>query len=48
MRRTGITGIGVVAPGDAREARVEMALSVGDGFGGFQSAMLFGRPRGER
>jgi minimal PKS ketosynthase (KS/KS alpha) len=31
-------------PNDAREVRVDVALSVSSGFGGFQSAMLFGRP----
>jgi minimal PKS ketosynthase (KS/KS alpha) len=30
----------------AREARVDHALSVGSGFGGFQSAMVFSRVRG--
>lgn len=35
-------------PNVAREVRVDVALSVGSGFGGFQSAMLFGRPRGDR
>jgi 3-oxoacyl-(acyl-carrier-protein) synthase len=31
-------------PNEAREVPVDVALSVGSGFGGFQSAMLFGRP----
>jgi minimal PKS ketosynthase (KS/KS alpha) len=31
-------------PNEARERRVDVALSAGSGFGGFQSAMLFGRP----
>lgn len=31
-------------PNVARETTVDVALSVGSGFGGFQSAMLFGRP----
>jgi len=30
-------------PNTAREAKVDVALSVGSGFGGFQSAMLFGK-----
>jgi len=30
-------------PNTAREARVDVALSVGSGFGGFQSAMVFSR-----
>src|SRR5213078_3037590 len=30
-------------PNVARETRVDVALSVGSGFGGFQSAMLFSR-----
>ncbi|MDQ1438128.1 MAG: minimal ketosynthase alpha [Acidimicrobiaceae bacterium] len=30
-------------PNTAREAKVNVALSVGSGFGGFQSAMVFGR-----
>src|SRR5262249_2831562 len=33
-------------PKVARKARVDVALSTGSGFGGFQSAMIFGRPRG--
>jgi minimal PKS ketosynthase (KS/KS alpha) len=33
-------------PLTAREARVPHALSVGSGFGGFQSAMVFSRPKG--
>jgi minimal PKS ketosynthase (KS/KS alpha) len=32
-------------PNTAREAKVDNALSVGSGFGGFQSAMVFGRPK---
>lgn len=32
-------------PGDAREHAMEHVLSVGSGFGGFQSAMVLGRPR---
>jgi minimal PKS ketosynthase (KS/KS alpha) len=35
-------------PNEAREMQVDVALSVGSGFGGFQSAMLFGRPREDR
>lgn len=31
-------------PNEAREVPVDAALSVGSGFGGFQSAMVFGRP----
>lgn len=31
-------------PNEAREATIDVALSVGSGFGGFQSAMIFGRP----
>jgi minimal PKS ketosynthase (KS/KS alpha) len=31
-------------PNTARELRVDTALSVGSGFGGFQSAMVFARP----
>jgi minimal PKS ketosynthase (KS/KS alpha) len=31
-------------PNEAREHKVDIALSVGSGFGGFQSAMLFGQP----
>ena len=31
-------------PNEAREATIDVVLSVGSGFGGFQSAMLFGRP----
>lgn len=31
-------------PNTAREVRVDAALSVGSGFGGFQSAMVFARP----
>jgi minimal PKS ketosynthase (KS/KS alpha) len=31
-------------PGQAREKRVDTVLSVGSGFGGFQSAMVLGRP----
>ena len=31
-------------PNVAREQRVDVVLSTGSGFGGFQSAMLFGRP----
>jgi minimal PKS ketosynthase (KS/KS alpha) len=31
-------------PNTAREQQVDVALSVGSGFGGFQSAMLFARP----
>jgi len=31
-------------PKEAREMQVDVALSVGSGFGGFQSAMLFARP----
>jgi minimal PKS ketosynthase (KS/KS alpha) len=31
-------------PNEAREHKVDVALSVGSGFGGFQSAMLFGQP----
>ena len=30
-------------PNTAREAKVDVALSVGSGFGGFQSAMVFGK-----
>ncbi|ONF74382.1 beta-ACP synthase [Amycolatopsis keratiniphila subsp. keratiniphila] len=30
----------------AREQRVDVALTVGSGFGGFQSAMLLGKPQG--
>jgi minimal PKS ketosynthase (KS/KS alpha) len=30
-------------PNTAREAKVDVALSVGSGFGGFQSAMIFGK-----
>lgn len=33
-------------PNTAREQRVDVALSVGSGFGGFQSAMVFSRPAG--
>jgi len=32
-------------PKVARRTQVDMALSTGSGFGGFQSAMLFARPR---
>jgi minimal PKS ketosynthase (KS/KS alpha) len=32
-------------PNTARDQRVDVVLSVGSGFGGFQSAMLFARPR---
>ncbi|MGZ6973165.1 MAG: beta-ketoacyl-[acyl-carrier-protein] synthase family protein [Acidimicrobiia bacterium] len=32
-------------PNVAREKHVDVALSAGSGFGGFQSAMLFGRPK---
>ncbi len=32
-------------PNTAREQQVDVALSVGSGFGGFQSAMVFARPR---
>ena len=32
-------------PNVAREKRVDVALSAGSGFGGFQSAMLFARPK---
>ncbi|GAA1991519.1 beta-ketoacyl-[acyl-carrier-protein] synthase family protein [Kitasatospora viridis] len=32
-------------PNTAREAKVDVALSVGSGFGGFQSAMVFARPK---
>ena len=32
-------------PNVAREAKVNVALSAGSGFGGFQSAMLFARPK---
>lgn len=32
-------------PNVARERRVDVALSAGSGFGGFQSAMLFARPK---
>jgi minimal PKS ketosynthase (KS/KS alpha) len=32
-------------PKVARKQRVDVALSTGSGFGGFQSAMIFGRPR---
>ncbi|MFJ8490057.1 beta-ketoacyl-[acyl-carrier-protein] synthase family protein [Streptomyces sp. NPDC094038] len=35
-------------PGDAREHRMERVLTVGSGFGGFQTAMALGRPRTER
>ncbi|MEU7024548.1 beta-ketoacyl-[acyl-carrier-protein] synthase family protein [Streptomyces sp. NPDC046203] len=35
-------------PGTAREHRMERVLSVGSGFGGFQSAMVLGRPRTSR
>jgi minimal PKS ketosynthase (KS/KS alpha) len=31
-------------PNQARERRVDVALSTGSGFGGFQSAMIFSRP----
>jgi minimal PKS ketosynthase (KS/KS alpha) len=31
-------------PKEARERRIDAALSVGSGFGGFQSAMVFARP----
>jgi minimal PKS ketosynthase (KS/KS alpha) len=31
-------------PKEARERRIDVALSVGSGFGGFQSAMVFARP----
>ncbi len=34
-------------PVKARKQRVDVALSTASGFGGFQSAMIFGRPRGE-
>ena len=30
-------------PNTARESKVDVALSVGSGFGGFQSAMVFSR-----
>jgi minimal PKS ketosynthase (KS/KS alpha) len=32
-------------PNEARERRVDGALSTGSGFGGFQSAMIFSRPK---
>jgi minimal PKS ketosynthase (KS/KS alpha) len=32
-------------PNVAREKRIDVALSAGSGFGGFQSAMLFARPK---
>jgi minimal PKS ketosynthase (KS/KS alpha) len=32
-------------PNQARERRVDVALSTGSGFGGFQSAMIFSRPQ---
>jgi minimal PKS ketosynthase (KS/KS alpha) len=32
-------------PGVARRKRVDVALSTGSGFGGFQSAMIFARPK---
>ena len=32
-------------PNVAREKHVDVALSAGSGFGGFQSAMLFARPK---
>jgi minimal PKS ketosynthase (KS/KS alpha) len=32
-------------PNIARERRIDVALSAGSGFGGFQSAMLFARPK---
>jgi len=32
-------------PREARKLRVDVALSTGSGFGGFQSAMIFARPR---
>lgn len=35
-------------PNTARDVRVDAALSVGSGFGGFQSAMLFAKPRESR
>ncbi|WP_239374740.1 beta-ketoacyl synthase [Frankia sp. Cj5] len=35
-------------PNTAREQQVDVALSVGSGFGGFQSAMVFARPREAR
>ena len=31
-------------PNTAREVPVDVALSVGSGFGGFQSAMIFSKP----
>jgi minimal PKS ketosynthase (KS/KS alpha) len=34
-------------PVTARRQKVDVALSTASGFGGFQSAMIFGRPRGE-
>jgi len=34
-------------PNKARKQKVDVALSTASGFGGFQSAMIFGRPRGE-
>ena len=34
-------------PVKARKQKVDVALSTASGFGGFQSAMIFGRPRGE-
>jgi minimal PKS ketosynthase (KS/KS alpha) len=35
-------------PKEARPAKVDVALSVGSGFGGFQSAILLGKPDGGR
>ena len=35
-------------PLTAREERVDVVLSVGSGFGGFQTAMLLARDRGAR
>ncbi|WP_089099014.1 beta-ketoacyl-[acyl-carrier-protein] synthase family protein [Streptomyces hyaluromycini] len=35
-------------PRDAREHRMERVLTVGSGFGGFQTAMALGRPRTQR
>jgi minimal PKS ketosynthase (KS/KS alpha) len=32
-------------PGEARAQRVDVALSVGSGFGGFQSAIVLARPQ---
>ena len=34
-------------PVKARKQKVDVALSTASGFGGFQSAMIFGRPKGE-